>query len=108
VAALKLDIEIEQGATFRREFTCTDASTGLPFSLVGGAPTAKLYNRTTGAQVAVFGCSVSTNKLLIELTYSQTLTLTPSTEFTHRYEAEVLIGTIVYRIANGLAMISQK
>ena len=105
MSALKLDIEIEQGSTFQREFTVLD-SAGVAFDLTGYTTRGKL-NTIGGVYVANFATSATGNKLLIELTAVQTAAFTPSTSFSHKYdiEAESPSG-IVYRIAQGSVVVS--
>jgi hypothetical protein len=105
MAALQLDITIEQGATFQREFTVTD-SAGEAFSLAGYTVRGKIRDNA-GTETVSFTASASTNKLLIELTATQTAALPASTSFSHRYdvEAESPAG-VVYRIAQGNIVIS--
>lgn len=71
--ALQLDITIEQGATFQREFTLTD-SAGVAFSLAGYTVRGKIRDNA-GTETVSFTASASTNKLLIELTATQTAAL---------------------------------
>jgi hypothetical protein len=78
--ALSLDITIEQGATFQREFTLTD-SAGVAFSLAGYTVRAKLCDNA-GTETASFTATASSNKLLIALTATQTAALPASTSTT--------------------------
>jgi hypothetical protein len=99
------DIDINQGATFQREFTATHPDTGLPFDMTGGTALAQLWDEATGTLAATFGSLITTNKLLIELTATVTNALPPGTTFTHHYRAQVTMGAVVYIIAKGRAAI---
>lgn len=103
--ALKLDIEIEQGATFQREFTVTDRL-GHIFDLTGFVARGKLRNNS-GEVSAIFATSAVSNTVLIELTAVQTAELAAETYFNHNYDVEIESPTgTVYRIAKGRVLIS--
>lgn len=104
MSALRLDVEIEQGATFQREFTAT--ADGLAFDMSGFTVTGAVYD-SAGTAAAAFATSISTNKILIELTDEQTASLPDSTSFTHTYSVfAVSPAGIGYKIAKGNVLIS--
>lgn len=106
--ALKLNVLIEQGATFQREFTITDPVTGAAFDLTGFTIRAPLKNMS-GDTVVSFASNINTNKLLIELADEQTAALAPSAQCNHTsvIEAESPAGK-VYRIAQISAVVSAR
>lgn len=103
--ALSLNVVIEQGATFQREFTVTDAL-GAAFDFTGYTVTGELKT-LGGVHVADFTVSVTTNKILIELHEATSLTISPTTNFQHRYVVTATHPAAPdYRIAQGKALIS--
>lgn len=101
--ALKLDIEIESGATFQREFTVTHID-GSAFDFSGYTVAANL-NTSAGAFVAAFAITVTGNKILIEM--PETTILPATTNFQHKYDVHASkAGAPDYRIAQGNVLIS--
>lgn len=104
--ALKENITIEQGATFQREYTCVHEDTGEPMDFTGYAVTGELKT-LAGLKVADFTVSVTDNKVLVEFSESDSLLLSPTTRFAHRY---VVMATKAaapdYRIAQGVVLVS--
>ena len=81
--ALKLDVTIEQGATFQREFSLTNAD-GSAFDFTGYTVTGELKT-IGGVHVADFTVGITGNKILIELPEETSLLIPPTTNFQHRY-----------------------
>lgn len=106
MAALEENITIEQGATFQREYTCTNKETGAAMVFTGYEVTGELKTRT-GDHVADFTVAVTGNKVLIELPEEVSSPIPATTNFQHRYVVKATkAGAPDYRIAQGLAIIS--
>lgn len=103
--ALNLNVVIEQGATFQREFTVTNADGGA-FDFNGYTVTGELKTMT-GVHVADFTIDITGNKVLIELPETDSLLIIPTTNFQHRYVVTAIHPSRPdYRIAQGYALIS--
>lgn len=105
--ALIQDITIEQGATFQREYTITDARGGELADFTSFTARGTLRDNA-GALVLTFSAAITGPKtLLVSLTATQTTALPASTSYTHKYDIEVQSPAgVVYRIAQGRADIS--
>jgi len=109
MSALILDILIEQGADFQREFSVTKAGVDLPnfnqYTVIG-------YIKTnTGVKIVDFTVVVnSSNTILASLNETQIELLKaskPNGSFTHRYYIKATSPTgLDYRIAEGRVTIS--
>lgn len=108
MSALKLDVVIEQGATFQRELTVTNAETGAAFDLSGYTCGGDLKD-AAGNVVAAFGTNISVNKLTIELTDEKTDLLTPTVRNTYTGTITAVSPTgQVFRLAQIKASVSAK
>ena len=105
--ALNVNIIIEQGATFQREYTATDPADPT-FSLEGSTINGALKD-VSGAIIATFTGSATGTKVLIELTDEITTLLPITTGYTNSYRVTATTAAgVAYRIAQGQAVISAK
>ena len=105
MSALILDITIEAGATFRREFTVNNLD-GSPFVFTGYTVAAAL-NTNAGVNVADFTAIVAGNKILIEMDEAVSALFPPTSNFQHKYDVLASkTGAPDYRIAQGNVVIS--
>lgn len=104
--ALKLDVTIEQGVDFQREFACDNADTGAPMDFSGYSGAGALYY-DGGSTAASFDVTFDGNKVLAALDEEKTTGLIPSKTFNGRYVIKATHPTLPdYRIAEGQVLIS--
>lgn len=103
--ALKVNVEIIQGATWQREFTVKKED-GSDFDMTGFTSDARLYNADR-SDFALLGTTISSNKLTVELTDAQSNGMTTSTVSDHWLDVKVKSPQgLVYPIARGEALIA--
>ena len=103
---IQANITINQGATFRREFTCTNPETGAAIDFSGYTVDAPLKDRHN-SKTADFDWYIVANKITITMTEEDNLLLTAASSYTHHYSVTARHPTEPdYRIAEGKAMIS--
>ena len=106
--ALKLDVTIEQGATFQREFTVTNPADSSPFNFAGFIFRGKLRDNK-GNELTTFDVSANTNKILAELSATKTAALKAGITYNCKYDIEAESNDgIVYRIAYGRGLVSEE
>ena len=108
--ALIENIEIEQGATFQREYTVVEAKTGLPLVGFEDGEFSGMLRTLDGSLVATFDLNATGPKTCVaELTDIVTEGIPAELDYTHKYDIKVKrIGGPTYRIAEGRASLSEQ
>ena len=96
MGAAKLNLTIEQGATFRKSFTLKDKDTEAAINLTGWTISGKIRKELTDAAALVtFTVSISnqvsnTGQFVVELTAAQTAALPYDAKNLYYYDIEAL------------------
>jgi hypothetical protein len=106
MAAGKLNILIEQGATFSKTLTLKDEH-GAPINLTGKTFASKIRRRPTDTQAAATFTMTVINAALGKVSWSLTATQTSAViAEPHYYDIEMTDGATVTRLMEGTAFVN--